>query len=522
MPTREAQEASPFLQVRGLRKSFGGAPALRDVDVDIDAGEVHGLIGANGAGKSTFIKILAGTVQPDEGRIEIDGRTVEITNAQQSKALGLGFIHQELNLIPKFSIAQNLGLGQWPANKVPFMLNKRALRRRAVEVMGQVGLEHSVNTQVETLSVADQWLVCIGRSLMHDVRFIAMDEPTASLSLAEADRLFELVLSLRRSGIAIAYVSHRLDEVLDLCNRVTIFRDGRSIETSLRSEISKESLIRTITRQELPELGATILSAGVRSAVAEQRSVAEPGKSLALEVSHLCQGTLQDLSFSIRTGEIVGLAGLVGAGRSRLLSILFGARTADAGEVRLAGKAVSFKSPNEAIAAGVALIPEERRRQGLILEKSVAFNLGLASMKQSSPVSWLPLYDRRRANRWAREIVGRLQIKCRDVNQPVGTLSGGNQQKVLFGRWLARPLKLLLLDEPTRGVDVGARAEIHAVVRRVASDGAGVLMVSSEFQELLTCDRVLVLRNGQLVGELTGDAITETNMTAYCFGEVVL
>lgn len=527
--------AGPFLEVRALTKSFGGAPALRHVDLDILTGEVHGLIGANGAGKSTVIKILAGAVQPDSGSIALDGSIVEINGTQRSRALGLEFIHQELNLVPKFTIAQNLGLGQLPKGKIPLTLNKRALKERSREITALVGLNRSVSTYVEDLPVADQWLVCIGRALWHDARIIAMDEPTASLSHSESTRLFDLIHALKKRRIAIVYVSHRLDEVLDLCDRVTTLRDGRSVGTRPRSLLSRQTLVRTITEQELPggETGDPL----AQPSRTEEPVVATPEPSVAfalsnpgasggpagpvLEVVALHDAKLVDVSLAIAAGEVVGLAGLVGSGRSRLLRILFGVHRPLEGIIRLNGVHVRFREPRDAIAAGVAFVPEERRSQGLILSKSIAFNLSMASMRRTSPISSLPLYGRRRAHAWAREVGDRLQIKCRDVRDPVSTLSGGNQQKIVFGRWLASPLSLLLLDEPTRGVDVGARCEIHAIVRGIAETGAGVLMVSSEFQELLACDRVIVIREGAIVGELTGTRITDANMQSLCFSEKV-
>lgn len=519
LETHQESSKDAFLTIRSLTKSYAGAPALRDAHVQFWKAEVHGLVGANGAGKSTLIKVLAGTVRPDSGTILLEGREISINSPQRSRAAGLGFVHQELNLIPKFSIMQNLGLGQAPASRIPLLLNKKALHRRAREVMDIVGLNRDTRTIVETLSVAEQWLVCIGRALVVDARFLAMDEPTASLSAAESERLFDVIRSLRGRGLAIAYVSHRLDELLELCDRVTIFRDGRSVGTSPRSELTRESLVSSITSQSIPEgatrrpLQASIDSPGPAGTTGE-RGTAVP----ALAMRGISDVGLRDISLSVRRGEIVGIAGLVGSGRTRLLRTLFGLSQPQSGSLWMDGQAVRFKGPSEAIAAGVALIPEERRRQGLILHKSISFNINMATLGKSSPVTGLGLFSGRRANALASEIAGRLQIKYRDIRDPVATLSGGNQQKVVFGRWLARPLKLLLLDEPTRGVDVGARAEIHAVVREIATQGAGVLMVSSEFEELLNCDRVLVLREGRLAGELTGGQINERTMTSMCFG----
>ncbi|MDO8307250.1 MAG: sugar ABC transporter ATP-binding protein [Actinomycetota bacterium] len=514
-----AKAGASWFRADGLGKSYFGSPALRHATIEFRAGAVHGLIGANGAGKSTFIKILAGTVQPDQGTLEIDGQLVTIPNPQAARAFGLGFVHQELNLIPQFSIAKNLSLGQWPRFRVPHVVDRHVIEARAREIMAIVGYSGPVQAPVESLSVADQWLVCIGRALMHDARFIAMDEPTASMSHTEAARLFEIVRSLRSRGISLLYVSHRLDEILDLCDQVTTFRDGTSVSTVEGQRLTKDHLVRSILNQELPE--GTVPHDAAQQAPERRAQRSVTAGPPVLQVDRLSDGQLADVSFSVASGEIVGIAGLVGSGRSHLLRLIFGVHRPRSGRLILDGQPLDLRSPFDARKRGIGLIPEERRRQGLVMDGSIALNLRLASLGDASPVRGWPLYSARKANGLGRLVAGRLKVKYEDVRDPVATLSGGNQQKVVFGRWISDRLRLLLLDEPTRGVDVGARREIHGVSRGIAANGAAVIMVSSEFEELLNCDRVLVLREGRLVGELTGDRVTESNMTALCFGEDV-
>ena len=351
--------------------------------------------------------------------------------------------------------------------------------------------------------MAQRWMVSIGRALVADARLIAMDEPTASLSGAESERVFEIVRDLSASGVAVLYVSHRLDEVLDLCDNLSVFRDGRLTRQASRGELGKSGLIREIVGRDLtapePDLAA---SAG-----------GEVGSAPVLEVRGLTRGIVQDVSFDLRHGEVLGIGGLVGAGRTELVRMVCGVDRPESGTIRLQGREVALRDVSAAVEHGIGLVPEERRSQGLVLERSVAFNINIADQRPLRLVPWLPFLSRRRARARAEELSGRLGIKVADVEQPVGSLSGGNQQKVLIARWLTRERSVLVLDELSRGVDVGARGEIHAIIRELAREGTGVIAVSSDVEELVAlCDRVVVLAEGRLTGELSGDRLTEAGV----------
>ena len=489
--------SSPFLEMCGLVKQFGGVQALKGVDLDIFQGEVHGLVGANGAGKSTLIRILAGVQSPDGGTIFIDQQPVEITDPQHATRIGLSFIHQELNLVPKFSALQNMTLGLSKPARLG-LIDWRAVRREVAPAAERVGIDFPLDTPVSELSVAEQWLIEISRALVRRARLIAMDEPTASLSAEESARLFQIIRELSDSGIAILYVSHRLDEILELCHRVTVFKDGRKVMTSSREEITKESLVRAIVGGELTG----------QVAVDSARAVAGP---VILETRNLSRGErVREISLSLHAGEVLGLGGLVGAGRTELARLIFGADRADGGEVLLEGRPWRCRGPHDAVQRGVAFIPEERRSQGVVLHKSIGFNINLPHLQLLRLVKGLPLISMGKGAAQARSIIKRLTIKTQSVETPVGELSGGNQQKVVIGKWLTSPVRVLILDEPSRGVDVGARVEIHKIVRELASEGTGVIVISSEVEELPgLCDRVLVMVEGRIVGSLVGDGITK-------------
>jgi ABC-type sugar transport system ATPase subunit len=508
MPSADPRSAAaPLVRVRGLSKSFAGARALDRVDLDLQAGQVHGLVGANGAGKSTLIRCLAGLVQPDAGEVEVDGRPVSITAPQHATDLGLAFIHQELNLVPHFDAVGNMLLGRPKATRLG-LIDWGRTRRPAQQAADRLGIEFPLDRRVDELSVAQRWLVSIGRALVADSRMIAMDEPTASLSAGETDRLFSIVRDLAASGVAVLYVSHRLDEVLDLCDRVSVFRDGRLTRSLGRGELDRSGLIREIVGRELTP------------AEPDTASTAAPLRETpVLEARALRRApAVRDATFTLRRGEVLGLGGLVGAGRTELARLLAGADQPDGGELLLDGAPVAFASVGAAVAAGIGLVPEERRSQGLVLARSVAFNINLADQRPLRRVPWLPLLDPRRARARAAELVQRLGIKTASVDTPVGQLSGGNQQKVLIARWLTRERRVLVLDELSRGVDIGARGEIHAIVRGLARAGTGVLAISSDVEELVAlCDRVVVMAEGRVVGELSGSDLTEQAVIALSY-----
>lgn len=498
-------ETPPLIRVTGLSKSFGGAAALTDVSLEIRAGAVHGLVGANGAGKSTFIRCLAGLGGPDEGVIEVDGIPVDISSPDVATALGLAFIHQEMSLIPRWDVLRNLTLGI-PQRTRGGIIDWRPARVRAREVAQMLGMTFSLSTPVDELSTGEKWLVLIGRALFRDARMIAMDEPTASLSPKEAERVHAIVRSLVAKGTAVIFVSHRLDEVSDLCQDITVFKDGRVVESVINGSMSKSRLVRAIVGRDLviPEAGHTPAAHGAP----------------VLEVENFSDDrVVRDVSLTVHAGEIVGLGGLVGAGRTELVKAIYGETKRRAGVVRLDGSTVRFRRPADAVRAGVGFVPEERRAEGVFLERSIDFNINVASFGSMRLIRFLPFLDMKAGRRRAQAAADAVTVKAANVGVLVGALSGGNQQKVLIARWLTERPSLLILDEPSRGVDVGARAEVHEVIRQLAAQGTAVLVVSSDNEELVAlCDRVVVMREGRVAGELVGSAITVEHLVHHSFG----
>ena len=488
----------PLVGVTGLRKSYGGVEALKGVSLAIGPGEVHGLVGANGAGKSTLIRVLAGLERPDGGEIRLDGVPAAIDTPQRAGALGLSFIHQELALVPQMTALENIVLGA-PKPGHLGLIDWRGVRRAVQPAAARVGIRFSLDAPAADLSVAERWLVSICRALVRRSRLIVMDEPTASLSEHETRALHRIVRDLSGEGIAVLYVSHRLDEITSLCDRVTAFRDGRVARELPREGLTRAMLIEAIV--------------GAAQDEAELRPARDRGE-VVLAVRGLSRGRLvRDISFDLHRGEVLGLTGLVGSGRTETARIVFGADPPEAGEMTLNGRRFTPRSPADAVRAGIGLVPEERRSEGLILGKSIAFNLGLTAPRALRALPGVPLIDMRRRDRRAEEMVRRLLIKAPSVAAPVGRLSGGNQQKVVIGKWLSRPMQVLLLDEPSRGVDVGARREIHRVIRALAAAGLSVLVISSEAEELPgLCDRVLVIVEGRVVAQFEGPAITRESL----------
>lgn len=501
-PSSPTSETPAWLRVEDVAKAFGGAQALDGVSLRIQRGRVHGLVGANGAGKSTLIKCLAGLEHPDSGSIYIDDELVHIRDAQDASKLGLAFIHQEVSLVPGFDVLRNMTLGLSPKTRMG-IIDWRELRERAGHVAKQLGMDFPLNTRVDSLSTADQWLVLIGRALMRDVNFIAMDEPTASLSVEEAEHVHEVVRDLRARGVAVVYVSHRLDEVLDLCDDVTVFRDGRVVMSTVLGDMDKPSLVKAIVGHEIAQT--------------EKRTRAVAAEPV-LELEGVSDDFLDDISFTVRRGEILGLAGLVGAGRTEIARIIYGDAKKRRGTIRLDGSVVDFKNPAQAAAAGIGFVPEERRAQGIFAERSISFNAGITTLRAHTRSRLFPLLQVRGLAKQAAQVSAKVQLNTDDMRKLVGTLSGGNQQKVVISRWLAQPLKLLILDEPSRGVDVGARAEIHRVIQSLADQGTSVIAISSDVDEIVElCDRVLVMNEGHLVGELAGDDIRVEQIIAMSF-----
>ena len=497
--------AQPFVVAEEIAKAYGGVQALKGVMLSLRPGEVHGLVGANGAGKSTLIRVLAGLVQPDGGRILYDGQPIGIPTPHRASELGMNFIHQELAFVPGMNVVQNLMLGL-PKRARFGLIDWRGIARDVAPLAAQVGLTAPLFANVKGLSTAEKWLVNICRALIRKARLIVMDEPTASLSAGEGEKLFAIIKDLARSGVAILYVSHRLDEVLRLCHRVTAFRDGRSVAEMDGAGLTRAALVQAIVGRDVerfarsaagPVSGATTLS--IRGLERHPR--------------------VRGVSFDLKRGEVLGIGGLVGAGRTELARLIYGADRPDAGTMTLDGRVFAPRSPAAAVKAGLGLVPEERRAEGLLLTKSVAFNLQLSNLARivHSP---LPLINNRRRSSLSLATIRDLAVKTPDIETPVGRLSGGNQQKVVIGRWLLRGPKVLILDEPTRGVDVGARAEIHRLIRNLAGKGMAVLVISSEPDELPDlCDRVLVMAEGRVVRELGGGDVNRNAIIEASYAE---
>lgn len=501
---RQDGASDVMIRINSLEKSFGGVQALRGVSLAVRHGAVHGLVGANGAGKSTLVRCLAGVQQPDAGTIEIDGEPVSVATPHDAAKLGMAFIHQEMNLIPGWDVLRNMALGVPPVTRAG-LIDWRPIRERAQSVADRVGMHFPLSTPINDLSTADQWLVMIGRALMHDARLIAMDEPTASLSFSEAERLHSIVRGLASQGKAIIFVSHRLDEVSDLCNDITVFKDG---------EVAMQSSLTAVSRQDLVK---AIVGADVDLAARPERPahLGEP----VLEVTDLGDDNkVHSISLEVRAGEVLGIGGLVGAGRTELAQLIYGAERRRTGIVKLDGAEVSFREPADAVAAGIGLVPEERRAEGLFLDRTVDFNVNIASLDSLRVSPILPLLRLREGRSRAERVTREVTVKAKSVAQNVGALSGGNQQKVAIARWLIGRPRLLILDEPSRGVDVGARAEVHRLVRKLAAEGTGVLAISSDNEELVAlCDRVLVMAEGRITGELVGDDITIDRILSLSF-----
>ncbi|WDI40867.1 sugar ABC transporter ATP-binding protein [Bremerella sp. P1] len=487
-----SSSSPPLLEVERISKRFPGVKALSEVSLRVGAGESIAVIGENGAGKSTLMKILAGIQSPDSGTIRVEGKPVEIRSVNDALELGIALIHQELNLCDNLSVGANIYLGREP-KKLGWIdqAEVNALSRKYLE---QVGLKIDPRKLLADLSIGQQQLVEIAKALSCNAKLLIMDEPTSSLSAREVDRLFEVIGSLRASGVSIVYISHRLSEVHQVCDRVVALRDGQNSGELAREEISHDNMVRLMVGRELDQFYAhqPVTPGEVVLSVKNVRTHAHPG---------------HEISFELRAGEIVGLAGLVGAGRTELFETLFGIYPPEGGSIEVSGKPVSIRSPKDAIAHEIFLVPEDRKQQGLVLPMDVGQNTTLPGLHRLSYFSWV---DTRQEQQLADDMVKRMRVKTPSTRQIIQYLSGGNQQKVVIAKWLAMNPKILLLDEPTRGIDVGAKHEIYELMEELARKGVAILFVSSEMEEILgMADRVLVMHEGSMSGELTRDQLSE-------------
>jgi len=495
MVTDDPQGTGALLEMRGIVKQFPGARALDGVDLDVRAGEVHCLLGQNGAGKSTLIKVLAGAHQPDEGQVLLDGEPVTIPHPVAGLRLGIATMYQELDVVDGLSVTENVFLGHELATGG--FSQRRAATRRTRAVLARLGHSGiSPHREVGTLSAAGKQIVSMARALSHDARVIVMDEPSAVLDSEEVANLFRVVRDLTSQGVAVVYISHRLEEIRQIGDRITVLKDGRTVASGLAvASTPTAELIRLMTGRN------------VEYAIPRRPPVREDAATVVRVQGLELRGTFQDVSFDVRAGEVVGLAGLVGSGRSEILETVFGARRATGGSVQVGDRTLRPGSVSDAVRAGVGLCPEERKSQGLILDEPVYRNITLSTFARTARGGFLDEAAERRA---AGEQIEALDVRPGDPERAARTLSGGNQQKVLLARWLVHGCRVLLLDEPTRGVDVGARAEIYALVAALAAQGAAVVVVSSEIEEVLgLADRVLVVSEGRVVHEGPTSAIDE-------------
>jgi rhamnose transport system ATP-binding protein len=489
--------ARPLLAATHVSKAFGAVKAVIDATLELYAGEAHALVGENGAGKSTLVKMLAGVHQPDSGTLLIDGAPVALNNPAAARDAGIAVIYQEPTLFPDLDVAENVFMGRLP-RRAGGRIDRGLMDNEVRSVLGRLGVRLDPGRATRGLSIADQQIVEIAKALTLDAKVIVMDEPTAALSAAEVARLFRVIEALREDGAAILFISHRLDEVFATCQRVTVMRDGRSVLASAASELTSDQLVRAMVGRDLSKRDKTAAKLG----------------PVVLHVERLTrEGKFVNISFEVRAGEIVGLAGLVGAGRSEIAEAIFGIDRYDAGSVTIAGKPLRKGSPTAAMAAGIGLVPEDRRQHGLVMEESTERNIVMASL---GSVARHGLIASRLSREFALDWARRLQIKYGRIADPVATLSGGNQQKVVLAKWLSRKPALLIVDEPTRGIDVGTKAEVHRLIEDLAADGVAVLMISSELPEmLLLADRIIVIREGRLAQEIArADASEEAIIAA--------
>lgn len=490
--------SSPLLQVRNVSKSFPGVQALDGVSLTVEAGEVLAVVGENGAGKSTLMKILAGIYQPDRGEINLGGASVRFTSVAEALAAGVSLIHQELNLAENLSVSANLFLGRESTWAGPLrLLNGSAMNEAARVFLARLGLECDPRTRVSDLTIGQRQLVEIGRALTMRARILILDEPTSSLTQRETDRLFEVIARLKSEGVGIVYISHRLGEVRQIADRVEVLRDGRNAGRLDRADVTHDRLVRLMVGRDIQQF------------FQKHPVITPPGSVPRLIAQDVCyeRGPATPVSFALHAGEIVGMAGLVGAGRTELAEALFGIRPITRGVVLLNNRPLSPRHPRDAIDAGLALVPEDRRLYGLLLDDSIQHNIGLPNLDR---LSFLRMVANGREEELAEAMTKTLSVRSTGIRQSAGVLSGGNQQKVVLAKWLARKPKCLILDEPTRGIDVGAKSEIYALMDRLARDGLAILMISSDLEEILNMsDRVLVMHEGRLAGELKREQLSE-------------
>ena len=489
-----------LLSLKNISKQYPGVLALDEMSLDIYRGETHAICGENGAGKSTLIKTLSGAIEPTDGSITFEGKTYSVMNPQLSTELGISVIYQEFNLMGVLSVAENLYAGHLPRKNG--LYDRSETIRRAREIFKEMDLDIDVTQKVDDLSVAYMQLVEIAKSLTKDVKLLIMDEPTAPLTANETELLFKIMRRLKEKGVTIIYISHRLNEIFQVADRVTIMRDGRKVSTHPISEITKDELIRGMVGRPMNE------TYPMRAC---QRG------EVVLKVENLCGNGVHNINFELHRGEILGLSGLVGAGRTEIMRVLYGADRKESGNVYLKGKQVHFKSPRQAVRSGVVLLPEDRKRHGAVLTLPISQNITLPNLKS---VSRFGILNKRREQQLVSEEINALKIACSSGRQLVGTLSGGNQQKVILAKWLISNADVLIFDEPTRGIDVGAKQEIYMLMNQLCNQGLAIIMISSEMEEIIgMSDRIVVLYEGEQMGILDRTAFSQEAILTLASGE---
>jgi ribose transport system ATP-binding protein len=494
-------ETNLLLRMDGIYKSFPGVQALSDAKFEVHHGEVHALVGENGAGKSTLMKILGGIYHKDAGRIILEGREIEVTSPSMAQHLGISIIHQELNLMPHLTVAQNIFIGREPRTKIPFVVDDKTTNEKAMSLFELLNLRLDPTMKVADLTVAKQQMVEIAKALSFNAKILVMDEPTAALTDREIDELFAIIRQLREKGVGIVHISHRLEELKQISDRVTVMRDGKYIDTLMTNEARIDHIISLM-------VGRTIYEAAPE--IPER-----PTQDVVLEVKNLKRGNLiRDVSFQLKSGEILGIAGLVGAGRTEVARAIFGADPIDSGEIYVKGQKVEIKGPRDAVAQSIGYLSEDRKRYGLTLGMTVDENIVLASLRYFTRLlGWI---DKSRIYSTSDAMVRKMNIKTPSLQQKVKFLSGGNQQKVIVGKWLTADTEILIFDEPTRGIDVGAKSEIYKLLNELIHQGKSIIMISSELPEILRMShRVLVMCEGRITGELRAAEATQEKIMQF-------
>ena len=501
--TKKVENADGFLRLVGISKSFPGVKALNDVHLNVRKGEVHGLVGENGAGKSTLMKILSGAYVKDEGEIYWQGEKVEINKPKDSEELGIAIIYQEFNLVPQLSISENIWLGREPlANKTLQLIDWTEMHKRTQKLLDELDLDFDPKRPVAGLGVASQQMVEIAKALSLNAKLLIMDEPTSALSKNEIDQLFSVIQALKDKGVSIIYISHHLEEVFEICDRGTVLRDGNYVATIDPKQTSKDELIQLMVGRTLDQQYPKVK--------------AERGEEV-LRVEHLNrEGVLKDINFSAYAGEVLGISGLVGSGRTELVKAIFGADPIDSGKVFIYGKEVQISSPQSAIAAGMGLLPEDRKYEGLVLKLSVKQNVSMASLGKLLKRGMLQLNIEKSK---VMDFIDKLRILTPSIEKEVQNLSGGNQQKVVLAKWLASQSRILIFDEPTRGIDVGAKVEVYNLMNELVKNGVAVIMVSSEMPEILgMSDRIMVIHQGELACVINCKEATQEKILSAAMG----